>query len=907
MISYTLQIHRLFLILFMTTIIFSGCTQKNRKTNKNNHKFSINTNNSSKNKNKTDHLSPFEKKALLCKKGSFKNCIEAGKTLLNQANGKKKSKIYYKMASELSSKNCKNNCWKHALVSGIHLKGNVGLKQLLLLSKKGCLQKEKKSCVINRFFSKINLTKIEDLAHMEIAKPSSKLSILKNKTALPHLKYLEKCKTGDGKNCYDLANKIVLHLAGFSSLFESDPIFIQYKKEINTYCNTLFGKHGCDLNIYQITNSNSLSLPIKLYTDSCRYNYSNGCSKALFFNILTKKKSDYQKILEKKISIENIECKKGNFEACISLGRNFIMGNSTKANLNKSKFYYKLALRLLKKRRKSNSTHHSIATHHDTLLSMGVKESTLRKILKSGCEKDIIKSCAVYGAVMRKIALKQRTGTNKRLKRKAHRKLNIAAWAFKKACSPKEPQGCLDLSSLYLNGLGVKKDMEQATQLRCKWNSFLKSACLKGDGKSCFDLGSTQKEKGDNSSISWYKKGCLAGYAKACILVSINTKSPKQSLFYRDRAIKIAKGRCLAGNPESCLVKGAAVLKFKGVPNGAAEAFPWFEKGCFGNISEGCWFAGYTKELTANSPSSMLNSYQLYKNSCQLKKRMKCSHLRKVKTVGFSLKKALASCNTNNKTQCLIYGNILSNEKVLNGRKRDFKELWSNYFSFIHRPKIHTQKSVAVLKTALLYFNKTCKMNQGEACLHAYNMSSRLNLKSSLKILSKKTVELLSKECNLRDPNACTTLGKIFSEGKLVPSSLSKARMWNEKAIVLYKKSCLKGDGKSCYGAAVLYDEKPPETKDFGKVLLFMEKACTKKVAPACKFLGGYWFSKSGSDKGGKFLSKACKLKDYNSCYSAGRFYERRGSRKARKYYLKACKQRLTKACIALRNLNQRN
>ncbi|MCK5809344.1 sel1 repeat family protein [bacterium] len=84
-------------------------------------------------------------------------------------------------------------------------------------------------------------------------------------------------------------------------------------------------------------------------------------------------------------------------------------------------------------------------------------------------------------------------------------------------------------------------------------------------------------------------------------------------------------------------------------------------------------------------------------------------------------------------------------------------------------------------------------------------------------------------------------------------------------------------------------------------------KKCKKGDDKACLRSGIYYldgkFVSPNRKKAGRFLYRACRLKNPIGCYELGSFWGK--GRKAKKYYKKACAMDYNPACKALHNLKK--
>lgn len=133
--------------------------------------------------------------------------------------------------------------------------------------------------------------------------------------------------------------------------------------------------------------------------------------------------------------------------------------------------------------------------------------------------------------------------------------------------------------------------------------------------------------------------------------------------------------------------------------------------------------------------------------------------------------------------------------------------------------------------------------------------------------LNAEVLEELESGCLEKDFQKCTTLGILYSEGKVVKKDISKT-------VTYFRKAC---DGKNmdgCANFAYLYFLGKGVQKDFKKALELYTKTCNSTKKIGCTNLGLLYSKGQGVEKDAKkavkFYDRACSTGDVSGCYNLG-------------------------------------
>lgn len=168
---------------------------------------------------------------------------------------------------------------------------------------------------------------------------------------------------------------------------------------------------------------------------------------------------------------------------------------------------------------------------------------------------------------------------------------------------------------------------------------------------------------------------------------------------------------------------------------------------------------------------------------------------------------------------------------------------------------------------ALNFFEKACKLNDGEACLNAgiiYHEGLGTETDSS------KAADFYEQACNMNNASGCTHQGIIYGCGSTPDYT---------KALDFYRKGCEKGDNEGCYFTGIAYKEGVGVTQNNASAYEYLQKACDLNLGKACSDIGIHLDLDVAKDSATpnksslELYEKACSLGDGTGCTNAGATY----------------------------------
>ncbi len=239
-----------------------------------------------------------------------------------------------------------------------------------------------------------------------------------------------------------------------------------------------------------------------LLEKGCELDYGFACEKLgdLYRFTDTNTKADEKtakSYYDKSTKLYHKACEANDGAACYRLGYLHLYGSSHHAgnasvekDLNQTVFYYDKSCKL-------NYTLgcRNLGNFYRLGLNVPKDESKVKELFDKACDMPDSEVCVWIGDKYKFSA-------------KDYEKSGIY---YKKACDLSDAWGCSDLGVLYLNGLGVKKDEQQANVL------FTKACSIDKMGFVCRHIATQYKEIGDLATAKAYnEKACKLGHQRAC-------------------------------------------------------------------------------------------------------------------------------------------------------------------------------------------------------------------------------------------------------------------------------------------------------------------------------------------------------------------------------------------------------
>ncbi len=193
--------------------------------------------------------------------------------------------------------------------------------------------------------------------------------------------------------------------------------------------------------------------------------------------------------------------------------------------------------------------------------------------------------------------------------------LTEAALLYEKSCRLGNLRGCSAAGYLYATGQGVRSDPAHA-------HSLLQKACQQDDAPGCLYLGAMQAQANQwQEALAAYDKACELGDGESCnLLFTLYTAhtdiQPDPNL-----ALDYVRKACQLEYAQGCNNEGAVYLQGKIVPRDEELALVRFLRACEGVSMEGCFNAGSLLEQR----KQLTEAAEAYDKACRLGNQTACS------------------------------------------------------------------------------------------------------------------------------------------------------------------------------------------------------------------------------------------------------------------------------------------
>ncbi len=230
----------------------------------------------------------------------------------------------------------------------------------------------------------------------------------------------------------------------------------------------------------------------------------------------------------------------------------------------------------------------------------------------------------------------------------------------KDACDKGLLSSCGALARMYLEGLGISKDVGVGTRL-------YRQACDGGDSDSCNAFGIAY-QYGKGVALDYFKAAAL--YAKACEMKNIFACANLGAMYITGsgvakdtlRGLQFYEKACDANDLESCDNIGRTFQHGLGVKPDLAKALAMYKKSCDGDFADGCndyatmYYEG--KGVASNFDAALA----LYEKACAGEDRRGCSNaaiLWKTKDRRKSIEFDAKACKLGQEDSCTLQARTL--------------------------------------------------------------------------------------------------------------------------------------------------------------------------------------------------------------------------------------------------------
>jgi hypothetical protein len=161
-----------------------------------------------------------------------------------------------------------------------------------------------------------------------------------------------------------------------------------------------------------------------------------------------------------------------------------------------------------------------------------------------------------------------------------------AAELYEQACTGGNTRGCINLSFLYADGLGVPKDESRAATL-------FEQACKGGDTMGCNNLGAFYGDgrgvpKDERRAVTLYEQACKGGNTLGCNNLGLRYEQGRGVPKDERRAATLFEQACKGGHAKGCYNLGLLYKNGRGVPKDARRAATLLEQACESGESAAC-------------------------------------------------------------------------------------------------------------------------------------------------------------------------------------------------------------------------------------------------------------------------------------------------------------------------------
>ena len=396
--------------------------------------------------------------------------------------------------------------------------------------------------------------------------------------------------------------------------------------------------------------------------------------------------------------------------------------------------------------------------------------------------------------------------------------------SFEKACNGLDLEGCLLLSSMLAH---QPKKQIGALQRACKLNHaqscyrvgkellstkstmsipYLERACVLNHPQACFELGySYEQKKSPQRALEEYQKGCVFGYAPACV----NGANLGFTTNQKNSAISLYSAGCQLGDAKACSTLGLLYLRGKEMEADFGQAHRLLTIGCAAQIQSAC------DTLFNEFPSHVAHSCtNTNPNHCyfaaQAQEKFQPEQARVFAQQG---------CDKGDSLSCVKLGYFWLSGIGGEIDKSKASELFidackkNQGSGCFNQALLRLEKDQNTASAAEL-FTKSCNLQDARGCVQGAKLLSATN--------STEAMNLYQKGCSLLDGGSCTMLGN---------SMLLEYPTQSHKH---YEKGCSLGYPEACFNLAVLTYKGQGTDKDILLAQQYMHLACTLGSTAAC-------------------------------------------------------------------------
>lgn len=395
-------------------------------------------------------------------------------------------------------------------------------------------------------------------------------------------------------------------------------------------------------------------------------------------------------------------CEQGDSVSCKELAYMHMSGNGLDVDKEKSIFYFKRAFELSKHACENGDSKQCFAVGLEYLydLDYHVIPMDLEKAYRYFNQACIGNSIEACNSIVEMIQDKK---IFKKDPKEAQKTIEKIVHFYNVSCQDGDMDSCLNLGKMHYKGVGLEQDKEKAY-------SFFKTACEKGNGKSCNKVilyTSWEDDYSDNQKLWFYEKGCDKNDSDSCknlgnayhIGLGVGN-NPKKAFAYYDKACSLNAGNC------------SSIGKNLEKKNDITHAVQYYDEGCKRSSGSSCEALG---KLYDNHGNKQIAA-QLYLKACDLDKKNACKEIGNIFNIGYAS---------------------------------------------INMPKNHQK--------ALDYYTKSCAIENSDICLdrcELYEVGDAIVQNTQKAFECYQNICMNAKEDDYRKAKACVSLGRQYLDGR---------------------------------------------------------------------------------------------------------------------------------------------
>jgi len=204
--------------------------------------------------------------------------------------------------------------------------------------------------------------------------------------------------------------------------------------------------------------------------------------------------------------------------------------------------------------------------------------------------------------------------------------------AFKAACDARTWDGCIGLSKLYGEGLGLAVRPTSAAEL-------VRRACEGGSPRGCYvyavhlALG-WGADRDLQKAHELEEQACAQKYQPACVAYGVRMLdddedeggdgASDEAVGSAGSALDLFRAACKAGEQDGCLAQAFMFLQGIGVRENVSKAVTLLSDSCTGGFGPSCLYLGHAQREGTDRPADRKLALRTYERGCALRNAQSC-------------------------------------------------------------------------------------------------------------------------------------------------------------------------------------------------------------------------------------------------------------------------------------------